>query len=142
MAYCTLAELTDRYGLNLLVSLSDRADVPTGLVDTDVIDQAIADADDLIDGYLAARYSLPLAATPGLVRNLSLVLTGWNLHRFDAPEKLKADYAEAIRTLKSIAQGIVTLDVGGVTPEGSGNDGVRITDRDRPLTADKLKGFI
>ena len=45
MTYSSLAELTDRYGTSQLISLTDRADVATGVIDTDVIDQALASAD-------------------------------------------------------------------------------------------------
>lgn len=142
MAYCTLDQLTDRYGEATLVSLTDRAEIPTGTVDTDVIDRAVADAAAQIDGYLAGRYALPLADTPPLVTDLALIITFWKLHLYDPPQKVKDDYAGAIQMLRDISKGVVTLDVAGVEPEGSGSGGVKITDRDRPLTADNLKGFI
>src|SRR5690606_6605607 len=47
----------------LLVALTDRAEVATGEIDQDVVDRALADTDAMIDGYIAARYALPLAAT-------------------------------------------------------------------------------
>ncbi|TMV09821.1 DUF1320 domain-containing protein [Ruegeria sediminis] len=142
MAYTTLAELTDRYGDAMLVSLTDRADTPTGTIDTGVIDRAIAGADAQIDGYLKGRYKLPLAATPPILADLAQAIACWKLHLYDPPAKVKADYEEAVRQLKDIARGIIVLDVAGVEPEGSGASGVEITDRERPLTADNLKGFI
>ncbi|MDK3072766.1 DUF1320 domain-containing protein [Sedimentitalea sp. JM2-8] len=142
MPYTSLAQLTDRYGEGLLISLTDRDDVATGAIDTDVIDRALADADAQIDGYLKARYRLPLDATPPLLADIAQVIACWKLYRFDPPQKVKDDYAEAIRMLKDISRGILVLDVAGAEPEGSGASGVRITDRERPLTADQMKGFI
>lgn len=142
MPYTSLAQLTDRYGDRLLVSLTDREEVATGTIDTDVIDRVLADADAQIDGYLKARYKLPLAATPPLIADLAQVIAIWKLHRFDPPQKVKDDYAEAIRMLKDIGRGILVLDVAGAEPEGSGASGVRITDRERPLSADRMKGWI
>lgn len=142
MPYASLEQLTDRYGESMLISLTDRGDVATGAIDTDVIDRVLSDADAQIDGYLKARYKLPLAATPPLIADLAQVIACWKLHRFDPPQKVKDDYNEAIRSLKDISRGLMVLDVAGLEPESSGASGVQITDRERPLSADQMKGFI
>ncbi len=142
MPYASLEQIMDRYGESMLVALTDRGDVATETVDVQVIDRALADADAQIDGYLKARYQLPLAATPPLIADLAQVIACWKLHRFDPPQKIKDDYAEAIRSLKDISRGLMVLDVAGVEPASSGASGVRITDRERPLSADRMKGFI
>lgn len=142
MAYTTLQELTDRYGAALLVSLTDRGEVATGQIDQDVVDRAVADADAEIDGYLKGRYRLPLVDTPPLVASLSRKITIWNLHTFDAPEKIEKDYKGACAKLKDIASGLAVLDVAGIEPKSSGSSGVQVTDRERPFTADSLKGLI
>lgn len=142
MAYTTLAELTDRYGEDLLVSLTDRGEVATGLIDQDVVDRAVADADAEIDGYLKGKYRLPLDTTPPLVSALSRLIAIWNLHTFDAPEKIERDYKEAVNKLKDIARGLIVLDVAGVEPQTSGSSSVQVTDRERPLTAENMKGWI
>ncbi|WP_082705051.1 phage protein Gp36 family protein [Tritonibacter horizontis] len=51
MPYTTVEDLSDRYGEGLPISLTDRAETPTGAIVQDTADQAIADADALIDGY-------------------------------------------------------------------------------------------
>lgn len=142
MPYTSIEQLTDRFGETVLVSLTDRGDVATDIIDADVINRALADADAQIDGYLAARYKLPLVATPPLIADLAQVIAFWKLHRFDPAQKIKDDYSEAIRMLKDISRGILVLDVAGVQPESSGSSGVQITDRERPLQADKMTGFI
>ena len=142
MPYTTLAELSDRFGEDQLISLTDRAEVATGAIDLDVINRAIADADALIDGDVATRYQLPMATTPALLANIATLIAFWNLHLYDPSPKLKQDYGEAIDFLKSISKGQIKLDVAGVEPASSGNSGVQITDRQRPLEASKLTGFI
>lgn len=142
MTYTTLDQLTDRYGEGMLVSLTDRGEVATGAVDLDTVNQAIADADAMIDGYLKGRYQLPLAEAPAQVSALSRAITIWNLHIYDAPEKIAADFKDAVRQLKEISQGVITLDVAGVEPKTSGSQGVLTTDRERPFTGQSLKGFI
>lgn len=142
MPYTSLEQLIDRFGEGMLVSLTDRGDVATDTIDTDVIDRVLADTDAQIDGYLGARYKLPLTATPAIVADLAQVIAVWKLHRFDPPQKVKDDYDDARNTLKFISMGTIVLDLDGVTPEGSGASGVQITDRERPFTAKNMKGFI
>lgn len=146
MAYCTLQELTDRYSQRMLVEISDRADAPTGMVDTDLIDRAIADGDALIDGYLKVRYRLPLAIGPGgvprLVKDLSLRISIYYAHAHVAADKIRCDYEEALATLKHISQGLIRLDLDGVEPEASGASEVRTNNPERPFTAATMKGYI
>jgi phage gp36-like protein len=142
MPYSSLAELSDRYGTNQLISLTDRADVATGVIDTDVIDQALASADALIDGHLGARYQLPLAQTPPLIADLAQAITFWKLHIFDPGAKVKADYDAAMRTLRDISSGTVRIPAAGIEPVGTGAAGVQVTDRERPLTEANMKGLI
>lgn len=142
MAYTDLVQLTDRFGERALIGLTDRGDVFTGTIDTDVIDRAITDAAAVIDGYLKARYQLPLAAVPALVSDVAAKITYYNLHTNVVPDKTDRDYHDAIALLKEISRGLVQLDVAGVEPAAREGDGVRVTDRERPFTEDNLKGFI
>jgi phage gp36-like protein len=142
MSYATLAMLTDRYGLRMLADLTDRGEVATGAVDTDVVDRALADADAVIDGYLAGRYTLPLATVPPLVADIAASIAIWRLHPSAADPKIEADYREALRMLRDIADGRVRIPAGGVEPVATGGSGARMTDRARPMTERTLKGFI
>lgn len=142
MTYATLAQLTDRYGEKTLRQLTDRASPPAGVVDAAVVDRALADADAVIDGYLKGRYVLPLADTPPLLADLAQAIAIYKLHVRAPDPKIEKDYENAMRSLREIAQGIVRLDIAGVEPAASGASGVKTTDRDRPMTADNLKGFI
>ena len=107
MAYCTLQQLNDRFGPATIVALTDRADEPTGQVDLEVLNRAIDEADATIDGYLAARYALPLAAVPSLLTTLSMDITIWRLHLSEPSAKVKADYDAALRSLRG------QIDTGG-----------------------------
>lgn len=142
MSYAALQNLTDRFGTRMLVALTDRGDVATGVVDTDVIDRALADTDALIDGYLAARYTLPVASTPAILTDLALSIAIYKLHTSAPDPKVEKDYDGAIRTLKDISTGAIRLSIAGVEPSGTGGSGARMTDRDRPLSADKMTWFI
>jgi len=141
MTYATLDHLTDRYGTDLLVQLTDRAPEATGVIDADVVARALEDTDRFIDGFMG-RYVLPLVEVPGLLTDLAQSIAIWKLHRFKPDEKIEADYRDALRALRDIGSGVITLSVAGVEPQTSGGSGARITDRERPLTAENLKGFI
>jgi phage gp36-like protein len=143
VAYCTLQQLTDRYGVALLVEVSDRAGGSAPVAPDDALfDRAIADADSLIDSYLKARYALPLAETPRLVTDLSLRISIYFAHARVADEKIRKDYDDAIRTLAAIATGAIRLDVAGVEPASSGAGEVLTNEPHRPLSADTMKGYI
>lgn len=141
MPYASLDHLTDRYGASLLMQLTDRGEVATGQVDVDVVDRALLDTDAMINGFLG-RYLLPLATVPELLVDLAQVIAIYKLHRFKPDPKIEDDYKDALRLLRDISTGIVTLSIAGVEPPGTGGNGVRITDRERPLTEANLKGFI
>lgn len=142
MAYSTLAQLTDRYGAELLRQLSDRGDVAATEPDAALFARAIADADALIDGSLKVRYALPIASTPRLVTDLSLRIAVYYAHGSVVPEKIRDDYKEALRTLQQIATGTVRLDLDGVEPAPSGAAEVRTNEPDRRLTAETMRGFV
>jgi phage gp36-like protein len=142
MPYVTLAQLIDRFGEQMLISLTDRGVDALGVIDTDVVDRAIAEADALIDGYLARRYALPLSVAQPMLVGVAGSLVIYGLHIFDVSDKIRDDYNAAIKTLTSISQGTITLTAAGVEAPSTGSTGVQITDRERPFTEDNLKGFI
>ncbi|MEQ5870243.1 DUF1320 domain-containing protein [Sagittula sp. NFXS13] len=142
MSYCTLSDLDARYGTALLVDLTDRAEEATGVIDAVAVAQAIADADAMIDGYVAGRYALPFATVPDPIPALSRAIAIYTLHVYQPNEKIEADYRDAIDTLKGIARGSIKLNAAGVAPKTSGGHGARVTDRDRDFTAKTMKGFI
>lgn len=86
-----------------------------------VVDDAIADAEAEVDGYLGARYALPLVTVPRLVVRLVLRLSRYHLYNRRAgavEEWLEKDYAGALRMLRDIAEGKITL---GTQPEPGAN---------------------
>ena len=142
MTYATQNDLVTRYGIGLLVELTDRAEEPTGEIDAQVVEKAASGTDALIDGYLQGRYVLPMSATPPLVRELAEAITIYKLHRYTPSEKIVDEHKAALVTLDKVAKGVVRLPIAGVEPAVKPGKGVRVTDRERPLTAASLKGFI
>ncbi len=143
MSYATLQQMIDKHGETMLVELTDRAAPPAGEIEEAVVLQELANTDAMIDGYLAARYKLPLSEVPALLVPLAIAITIYKLHVYSAPEKIEADYKAAVADLDRIARGIIRLPgAAGVEPASSGASGVRTNDRERPFTEANLKGFI
>ena len=142
MAYADLTGLTARIGEATLIELTDRADPPLGVVDTTVIDAALADTDALIDGYLAVHYALPLSASQALVVTLAEAITIYKLYTISAPERVVDDYRDAIKALEKIAEGKVQLNAAGIKPASSGGSGVQSCDRAPEMTRENMGSYI
>jgi len=142
MAYSTLAEMIERFGEGTLIGLTDRGELATGQIDESVVEKALDDASAEIDGYLGARYNLPLTEVPVQIPPLAEILAYWNLHTSEPDEKTKIDRKSAERMLRDIADGRIRLDIEGREPQGNGSTGAQFTDRDRPFDAKNMSGFI
>ena len=143
MPYSSQQHLIDRVSEAMLIALTDRSDTPTGAIDTSTLDRALADTDAVINGYLAARYTLPLTTVPALVADLAGAICLWKLHVTSPEGKVKDDYDAAIKMLRDIASGIVRIpDAAGLQAPVSGAQGVQVTERERPFSAENMKGFI
>jgi len=143
MPYCVLADITNRISEETVIQLSDDGNL--GVVDQAVVDGAIADAGELIDGYLRGRYILPLDPVPGLVRALSLDLAVYGLYSrrasFEVPEPVTDRYKNAVKLLSEIQKGNVTLGSAGVeTPVATGG-AASVSGPERIFSRDSLKGY-
>lgn len=127
MPYAVLADLTARFGAEELIQLTDRAGL--GEVDESVIGQALVDAEAVIDGYLAGRYTLPLVSVPPILVGYACDLARVRLYKDAAPETVQKRADDAVKFLAMVGRGWLTL---GVQPEPAGSDAVQIiTGRER-----------
>jgi phage gp36-like protein len=140
MTYATQSHLTDRYGTDMLLQLTDRASPPAGAVDADVVARALADADALVDSYIGRKYELPLAATPAVLTTYAAQVAFYLLHRDRPTEEARRDYEDARTWLKDVAAGRAEIQVAGVEPEST-SDGLETSGPDRVFTRTKLEGF-
>lgn len=145
MSYATLEQLIARYGESMLVGLTDRGETATGAIDTAVINRALTDTDAVIEARLAARYDLAsiAAEVPAILIDIALSIVIWKLHRHEPNQKIKDDYVDAMKQLGALSDGSARLPLAsGGEPESTGTTGARVTDRERPLTEDTMKGYI
>lgn len=142
MPYTSLDRLARRFGSTMLVQLTDRGEVATGVVDVAIVDQALADTDAVINASIGKRYLLPMAEVPALVADLALSIAIYKLHVTMPDEKIERDYDQAMKDLGALASGAKMLDVAGIEPATSGAGGVVTSDRPRMFTNESLRGFI
>ena len=107
MAYCTQQNLVDRFGLQEMIQLTDIDNL--GVINTLVLNQAIADADAVINGYLSGRYSLPLASPPAVLTRMACDIVRYYLNDDNVTDQVKRRFDEAIKLLEQVAKGIISL---------------------------------
>jgi phage gp36-like protein len=87
--------------------------ITAGMEEGDV-EAFITEADNTIDGYLAAAVSLPFTTTPKLISSISTDISVRNLwaqkQAKSLPEHVKLDYDNAIKLLQSVAKGTIKLE--------------------------------
>jgi phage gp36-like protein len=142
MAYSVLDDIQAQISEAELIQLTD--DVGGGVIDNDVIDRAISDADEEIDGYIGSRMTVPLTTVPGIVRKASIDIAIFNLYsrrQDSAPDMRKERYKTTVRLLEKIAEGKITL--GQADPEGNPPEkaGISYDALDQVMTDDKLGRF-
>lgn len=141
MTYATQQDLIDRYGEEELVQLTDRTDPPQGAIDATVVARALADADHEINGYLAARYALPLASTPQVLVRLACDIARYRLYDDRATEAVTQRYRDAARFLEAIAKGQVNLGLDAANQAPASSGGPQHSAPGRIFTGDTLADY-
>lgn len=139
MSYATQQNLVDRFGELELIQLTNREGGET--IDADVVSEALADADELVDSYIANRASLPLADVPPRLVRVAGDIARYFLYA-DAPtEQVRTAYKDALAWLREVAQGRATLGNDGVSAASPAEAAVEFTGDDRLMTRTGLKDF-
>jgi phage gp36-like protein len=79
MSYATVTELITRFGEAELIQLTDRDG--GGAINQAVVAAALTDADALINGYVSARYTVPLSPVPPVITKIAADIARYTLHR-------------------------------------------------------------
>lgn len=140
MNYASLDDLTERAGADELRQIADRD--RDGVPDPDVVAAALAAADNLVNGHVGSRYTLPLPSVPDLVRTWATSIARYVLHRNGAPEHVQQDYKDAVAALKDVGRGLIVLPVetGETAPEAA-TGRVMAEHPDQVFTPARLRGW-
>lgn len=118
MPYATLSDLQARLSGDELEQLAPGAE--PGELDEARIGLALADASDMVDGYLRSRYALPLSAVPSLLVGHACTIARFMLMERGAvtpTETAKAGYQAAVSFLRDVAAGKADLGLDGAGAE-------------------------
>jgi phage gp36-like protein len=138
--YCSLDDMVSRFDLDELIQLTDSSG--TGIIDAQVVNAAIQDASDTIDGYVGSRYPLPLAAAPSALTRICASIARYNLYDNSVTDVVKNNYNDAIKFLTAVAKGDIRL-ASGVDTEQPETDSVIVMESGGSVFNRKdSKGFI
>jgi len=107
MSYATKQNMIDRFGEQELIELTDRDNL--GLINNTVMEQAIGDAQAVIDGYLRSAYTLPLATVPAELVRVCCDLARFHLFGDRVPDTVQKRRDEAVSWLRDVAAKRVSL---------------------------------
>ena len=111
-----------------------------------IIDEAIADADGEIDGYLAKRYAVPISPAPKIINKCSKDIAVYNLFsRIGIDESTDQKtylnrYNQAIKFLTLVAEGKVSLGAETDDPTTAAT-GFSVKSNPRIFSRDKMRGM-
>ncbi|WP_370429598.1 gp436 family protein [Actinobacillus pleuropneumoniae] len=103
--YATQASLIKRYTLEVLESLA----WANNTLDEDKVQEALEDASQTIDSYLAGRYPLPLKVVPAVLERHCCYIARYFLEKNRATDQARQDYEDSLRFLEKVAAGTISL---------------------------------
>ena len=103
--YATKSDLEARFGEGELQELEAMQTVGNS------IEEALQDASEEIDSYIAIRYVLPLPSTPSTLKRIACNIARYRLYFQSPTEEVENRYKAEIDFLKRIADGKATLNI-------------------------------
>lgn len=123
MRYCTHADIGRAIPEMVLLQLSSD-DPAAQQPDEAVIEDGVRQAEEMVDGYLRGRYTLPIEPVPTIVRDAVVYLARYWLYQrrpegSDIPEAVKDSRKNTLKLLESIRDGVISLGMpdGHAAPE-------------------------
>lgn len=139
MPYLTRTDLERRYGPESVGQAAWR----DGIDPDAVINQAIASAAAVVDGYLrAGHYSLPLPVVPALVTEIATDIAWYRLQTGPAVDDLTATrHRDAMRHLTNIQSGHLLLPVADQTAPATTTETDVLFDPGSPRIFSRMEGW-
>ncbi|EJQ5670124.1 DUF1320 family protein [Salmonella enterica] len=137
MLYASAQDMRDRYG-----NLDDLLRQPgTDDLNERKLTQALNDAGALVDSYLSAKYSLPLAVVPQVLVQHCCTVAFYYLCDEQPSEQARDRYREALTWLREVKNGGIPIGVDetGSAPE---SDDLPQMQAEAPVFGRNQKGFI
>jgi len=141
MSYATQSDLINQFGEAEVVAISDR--YLTGVADTIVVEGGLQRASDMIDSYLAARYTLPLPIVPQMLVDVCCDIARYKLLGADATETDAARnrYKDALRTLEQVRDGKLDIGLSVAGQAAPQSASIQVASNARVFDANSLSGY-
>ena len=127
--YATEADLKTRFGAQVIDDL--KLGREGGADPVDIVQVALQDAEEEINGYIGSRYSLPLASAPSNLKRIACDIARYRLYTEEPLEHITKLYEEAVNFLKLVATNKAHLQIQNVET----NQIVDDTPKNKPSTA-------
>ena len=114
---------------------------------TPIVEQAIADADAEIDGYLAKRYKVPFEKTPQVINKFAKDIALYNMvsrkgvDENDREKTYLTRYNAAIAFLTKVAEGRISIGVSENNTEDAARIGFSMSNSPRLFSRGNMKGW-
>jgi phage gp36-like protein len=142
--YCTIDNIKGIMSEQDLIELTDDS-IPSQVIVSANVNKAISDAGEMIDGYLRARYSMPLLPVPGLIATLACDIVAYRLYarraKLTPPEGVSERYRNALKLLGQIQKGEIDLGVGAANTPEVGDSAEATSSERRIFTRKTMRGF-
>ncbi|MGB5886520.1 MAG: DUF1320 domain-containing protein [Acinetobacter venetianus] len=103
--YATRQDLEARFGTNEVANLEAMQTV------TGALEEALQDATEEIDSYIAVIYQLPLPQIPSTLKRVACNITRYRLYYQQPTEEVDNRYKAEIAYLKDIVKGLASLPI-------------------------------
>lgn len=113
MAYCTIEDIKNIIPERELINLTNDNPSESFVIDESRFEAVCIVADSLINGYVRARYKLPLKTTPLFIKQISQDICAYRLYTRrprEIPGHIVKNYEYAINNLKEIKKGNLLLE--------------------------------
>lgn len=136
--------MIDRFSSREIIQLTDRAIPPAGVIDDNVLNQAIDDAGSIIDGYLTGRIALPIAVAdvPVALKRAACDITRYYLYDDAATEAVVNRYKDAKDYLTNIANGRIALGLSAASTAPASANGAQMQSDGKTFGRDESSDFI
>jgi len=151
MNYVTIEEFIERVGSSNMDDLMKRySSDPNAVIARQ--EQILNEAEDVVNGYAAVKWQIPLYNSPDvsayLVKYWTLNIAQYELYiqmeGNDIPDRIKRLYEDTIKELLNLAEGKIFLPPGtnGTTPSAkSSGSSIAIYSDDPVFNADNIDGY-
>lgn len=141
MPYASYSSLVKQYGEDEIINSADRD--RDGVADVDVVDQALDDADGIINSRIGVVYKLPLQIVPPVLVAYAgdIALYKMSGATDTYTEEKRQRYEDALKWLDQLAKGLAVLD-GQPDPETKTSGSIRFTAESRAFNTANVRRIL